>query len=136
MLLKYLKKKGFLFSILWFWASNNFAQQNQTLPGSFSVIGETSEVKKTFYIQSIENADMEKFRLRNEDVALHFNNGFECIMLSAKSLIIKGINVNPNLYKEKFDPMYTLPVFTIQSSGQIVAEVSKFEKIPGNKSKK
>lgn len=133
MLLNYLKKKAVLFSMMGFGVSSAIAQQNHTIPGSFSVVGEDDQTKKTFYVQSIENADMEKFRLRNEDVALHFQNGFECVLFSAKSLIIKGINVNPNLYSEKFAATYTLPVFTIQPSGQIVGEVSKFEKVPGNK---
>lgn len=118
------------------WLSNSFAQQNQTIPGSFSVIGEDDQTKRSFYVQSIEKADMEKFRLKNEDVALHFQNGFECVLFSAKSLIIKGISVNPNMYPEQFQPTYTLPVFTIQPSGQIVGEVSKFQKIPGNTTKK
>lgn len=136
MLLNYLKKKALLFLMVGFGISDAYAQQNHTIPGSFSLIGEDNQAKKTFYVQSIESADMEKFRLRNEDVALHFQNGFECVLFSAKSLIVKGIDVNPNLYQEKFAPTYVLPVFTIQPSGQIVGEVSTFQKIPGSKSTK
>ena len=136
MLSNYLKKRSILFSIIVLWVSNSIAQQNQTIPGSFSIIGEDNQTQKTFYVQSIEKADMEKFRLRNDDVALHFQNGFECVLFSAKSLIIKGFNVDPNLYKDKFDLTYTLPVFTIQPSGQLVGEVSKFQKVPVTNSKK
>ena len=136
MVSNYLKKRSILISVMVLWLSNGIAQQNQTIPGSFSIIGEDNQTQKTFYVQSIEKADMEKFRLRNEDVALHFQNGFECVLFSAKSLIIKGINVDPNLYPDQFKATYTLPVFTIQPSGQIVGEVSKFQKVPGNNPKK
>lgn len=136
MLSNYLNKKSILISILCLSLLNCFAQQNHTIPGSFSIIGEESESKRTFYIQSIESANMEQFRLKNQDVALHFENGFECVLFSAKSLIIKGVAVNPNLYKETFDLTYTLPVFLVQPSGQIVGQVSKFEKVPGNNSNK
>ena len=136
MLSNYLSKKSILISILGLSLTNSFAQQNQTIPGSFSVIGESNPTQQTFYTQSIEKADMEKFRLKNEDVALHFQNGFECVLFSAKSLIVKGFNINPNLYPDQFQPTYTLPVFTILPSGQITGEVSRFQKVPGNNSNK
>ena len=123
MLLNYLKKKGLLFSIMGLSISTGYAQQNQTISDSFSIIGEESQSKKEFYVQAIEKADMEQFRLRNDDVTLHFQNGFDCVLLSAKALVIKGVSVNPNLYVEKFAPKYILPVFTIQASGQITGEV-------------
>lgn len=120
MLSNYLKKKGVLISMMGLWLSNSFAQQNQTIPGSFSVIGEDDQTKKTFYVQSIEKADFEKYRLKTKDVVLEFRNGFKLVLSSADKLSIQGIEINIGQYSDDLAPDYTYPIFKIDESGIVV----------------
>lgn len=64
---------------------------------------------------------MEKYRLRDKEITLKFENGFDCVMMSAKQLFLKGVSVNAMNYEEKFAPLYTLPVFTILQDGHLMA---------------
>ncbi len=105
--------------------------QTKTFPKSFVLQGNISETKKTFYIESIEKADLEQFRLRTHTTILKFKNGFTLELMPAKDLLIKGIvtSLNINNYQDhKEDPNYKLPVFEILDSGWLTAEVQNNSK--------
>lgn len=120
MLLNYLKGKRFLFSVMCFWASSTFAQQNQTIHGSFSIIGEDDQTKKAFYVQSIEKTDFEKYRLKTKDVVLEFRNGFKLMLSSADKLSTQGMEINTSRYSDDLAPDYIYPLFKIDESGIVV----------------
>lgn len=105
--------------------------QTKTFPKSFVLHGNISETKRTFYIESIEKADLEQFRLRTHAAILKFKNGFTLELMPAKDLLIKGIvpSLNINNYQDhKEDPNYKLPVFEILDSGWLTAEVQNNSK--------
>jgi hypothetical protein len=97
-----------------------------TIPNSFIISGNMTATQKAFYIKSIEAADMEQFRLQQQNVVLKFKNGFVIELLSAKELVVKGIapNLDINLYVRGYvNPNYRPPLFEILSSGQLSAEI-------------
>jgi hypothetical protein len=107
-----------LFLLLCFMSVFGFSQ---TIPNSFKITNNKHPEKETFYIASIEKANMEKYRLKNKEVTLSFDNGFDCVMLSAKELFTSGENVNPTNYQESFSDRFSLPVFTVLDDGHLIA---------------
>lgn len=93
----------------------------QTIPNSFKIINNRHSENEAFYIASITKADMEKYRLRDKEVTLRFENGFDCVMIPAKQLFLKGMNINASNYEEKFPPLFALPVFNIIPDGHLMA---------------
>jgi hypothetical protein len=110
----------------------NIFGQNQTLPNSIILKGEIDKSKLKYFETCILNASMESFRLKETDVVIKFKEGFECVLLSVKSLYVKGILVDPSNYKLKFNSGYRLPVFSISESGNLLAE---FTPVPSANSK-
>ena len=104
----------------------------QTIPGSFKLINNQHPEQESFYIASITKADMESYRLQSKEVTVHFENGFDCVMVSAKELFMNGKSLNAGNYSESFLANYTLPVFFILPEGGIVATYS----VPDKNSKK
>jgi hypothetical protein len=103
------------------------AQMNQGSKGF--VIKQNSEpAKETSYKTAISAADLENYRLRDNDVTLHFEEGFDCVLYSAKSLFIKGLNINANDYKTSFSTDFILPVFSISASGILIAKYDVLDK--------
>ncbi len=79
-----------------------------------------------FYTKSIEAADFEQYRLKEESVTLKFKNGFLLELLSAKDITIKNKtqNIDFNKYPAKVNVVgYKYPVFEILKSGAITGEV-------------
>ena len=93
----------------------------QTIPGSFKIINNQHPEQESFYISSITKANMENYRLQNKEVAVHFENGFDCVFESAKALFLEGKNINATSYQESFSENFSLPVFNIVNSGALVA---------------
>ena len=110
-----IKKLVFAFCFVSFFASA------QTIPNSFKIINNRHPEKESFYIASITKANMEKFRLQDKEVTLKFDNGFDCIMTSAKQLFLNGNNINATSYELEFTKDYSLPNFNILESGQLMA---------------
>jgi hypothetical protein len=104
--------------------SLNILGQNKTIPNSIILKGVTDDSKLKYFETCILNASMESFRLKETDVVIKFKEGFECTLLSAKSLYIKGILVDPSNYQSKFNSEYRLPIFSISKSGSLLAEYS------------
>ena len=94
---------------------------SQTIPNSFKIINNRHPENEAFYITSIEKASMEKYRLKDKEVTLTFENGFDCVMLSAKELFMSGKKVNAANYEESFSSKFILPVFTVIDGGQLTA---------------
>lgn len=115
-----MNKKLTIFVVLMVSAIAVFSQ-SKTIPNSFKIINNQHPEKETFYIVSIGKADMEKYRLKDKQVTLKFENGFECLMLSAKELFMNGSSINAASYEESFSPKFPLPVFNILESGQLMA---------------
>ena len=94
---------------------------SQTIPNSFKITNNRHPENAAFYTTSIEKANMENYRLRDKEVTITFENGFDCVMLSAKELFLKGTKLNAMNYEEKFAPLVSLPVFTILQDGHLMA---------------
>lgn len=107
--------------------SNAFSQA-KTIPNSFEIIENTLVTQETFYKKSIENANFENYRLKNDRVKIMFENGFVLELLSAKELFIKNLAKNIDNYAETFPVRYELPLFFIQPNGQIVGRVTPINK--------
>lgn len=106
-------------------AINSFSQ-NKTYPDSFVLLGNIEESKRAFYTKSIEAADFEQFRAKTQTVSLKFKNGFLMELLPAKELVVKGIERHLDLTRYSdptINPNYKLPLFEIQTSGWITAEI-------------
>jgi hypothetical protein len=95
--------------------------QTGTLPNSIQIQNNSIKEKELFYLASIYKADMEAYRLKNTDVTVDFSNGFQCVLYSAEKLRSKGILVDINSYKEKFDERFRLPLFSVCEDGQLTA---------------
>ena len=106
------------------------AQNLKTVPGSFKIINNNHKEQEAFYISSIEQANMENYRLKDKNVTIHFENGFDCVMISAKELFMNGKSLHAGTYPESFSATYTLPVFFILPEGGIVASYSVPDKKP------
>ena len=91
----------------------------KTLPGSFKITNNKHPENEAFYITSIEKANMEQFRLKDESVSLNFNNGFVLELFSAKDVFIKQGQIDPTSYKTSSPANLELPVFSIQQDGWI-----------------
>lgn len=105
--------------------------QNKTFPNSFIIHGSITAEQKQFYIKSIENADMEQFRLKTAKVVLKFKNGFLLELIPAKELSIKNIapNININNYSDHAaSPNYKYPIFQVLDSGFLTAEIQNASK--------
>lgn len=89
----------------------------QTIPGSFKIINNHLPDKEAFYAASIEKANMEQFRLKDENVELSFTNGFTLVLLSAKEVFIKQGKIDPNNYSVSHPTNYTPRVFFIRPDG-------------------
>jgi hypothetical protein len=101
----------------------------QTIPNSFKLTNNLHTEKEAFYVASIEKADMEKYRLKDKEVTLKFENGFECTLFSAKELFMNGRSINAASYEESFPRRFMLPVFTILESGQLMARYQNMGKL-------
>ena len=106
----------------------------KTIPGSFKIINNTHPENEAFYIASIEKADMEQYRLKDENVSLTFTNGFVLELLSAKAVFIKQAQIDPTSYKTSNPNNYDLPVFTIQTDGWLITQgyTNSFKKTKKN----
>lgn len=118
-------KKATYFIFLFFVFTGNVFSQAKTLPNSFLLQGDFDKAKTAFYENSILAASMETYRLKESDVVLKFKEGFECVIFSAKKCFLQGANVNVNDYKTEFSTDYYLPIFSIDPSGHILAEVKR-----------
>ncbi|MHB8260673.1 MAG: hypothetical protein ACYDCN_06665 [Bacteroidia bacterium] len=101
----------------------------QTIPNSFKIINNNHPEKEAFYIASIEKANMENYRLKDKEVILKFDNGFECVMLSAKDLFMIGKSINAVNYQESFPINFSLPFFNILQDGHLMAKYPNKGKI-------
>ncbi len=120
----------FLFACLCFLSAVSFAQ-SKTFPNSFIIHGSVTAEQKQFYTKSIENADMEQFRLKTAKVVLKFKNGFLLELIPAKELSIKNIapSININNYSDQAaSPNYKYPIFQVLDSGALTAEIQNASK--------
>ncbi|HEX7413863.1 MAG TPA: hypothetical protein VF411_07430 [Bacteroidia bacterium] len=100
----------------------SLATLGQTIPNSFKIINNQHPESEAFYIASITKASMENYRLKDKEVTLKFDNGFNCVMLSAKDLFRSGKSINASNYQESFPINFSLPVFNILQDGHLMAK--------------
>jgi|GEM_PF-1139483 hypothetical protein len=105
--------------ILFFLVISYAGYSQKTISGSFKIISNTHPENEAFFIASIEKANMEQYRLKDENVNLTFTNGFVLELFSAKSVFIKQGQIDPTSYKTSTLENYDLPVFFIQPDGWI-----------------
>jgi hypothetical protein len=128
--------KKALFTVLilsCFFCTFTKAQDNtgKTKPNSFIIHGNLTAEKLDFYTKSIEAADFEQFRRKNETVTLTFKNGFELELTSAKDLMVKNKMQDVDFHKYSDSPVangYKYPLFEIQNNGFITAEIQSVSK--------
>ena len=121
----------FLVFLIFFCFNTGVIGQNKTLPNSFVIHGVVTNEQRSFYTKSIENTDMEQFRLKTEKVVLKFKNGFLLELLSAKELSIKNssLNIDINKYSDQVPTLnYKHPIFQILESGWVTAEIQNNSK--------
>lgn len=105
--------------------------QSKTYPNSYVLLGNIEDSKKAFYTKSINAADFEPFRGKTQTVSIKFKNGFLMELIPAKELVVKGIESHLDLTRysdPSGNPNYKLPLFEIQASGWITAEVQNTTK--------
>ncbi len=102
--------------------------QSTTIKNSIKIQNNKFPDKEEFYKSSIYKADMESYRLREKDVVLIFSEGFECVMLSARSLANKGIMIDLDSYQTSFSFNFKLPVFSLAENGNLIATYQKVGK--------
>ncbi len=125
-------KKLFFTLFASIFCSVNLFSQSNTIPNSFSIIGETDSQKSAYYSNCIANSSMETYRLLDKDVHLIFNEGFECVLISAKKLSLTNQEVDLSGYQYEFPSNYKIPVFNIHESGHIVANYNYIGKVSNN----
>jgi hypothetical protein len=125
-----------LFSALFFLlllSNEGYSQtgQSRTLSNSFVIHGKLTDDQLKFYTKSIEAADFEQFRCKEQTITLKFKNGFELELLSAKDLTVKNKvqGIDFNKYSDPVaNPGYVYPLFEIHETGFITAEVQSISK--------
>lgn len=114
-----MKQIIFLLSLLFVGLSTN--AQNKTIPGSFIIKNLTDDNKLAFYTKAIEDANFEQYRLKEKNLILKFENGFELELLSAKQVFISNPTIVVSGYQVQYPDNYYMPTFSIAESGHITA---------------
>jgi hypothetical protein len=96
--------------------------QTLTPAGSFQcrikTPGDLSVSQISTYISKIS---FENYRLRDKQVVLKFDNGFDIVLLSANRIQTMGLIDNAATYQTDFTPAFILPVFHMISDGRVSA---------------
>lgn len=115
--------KKILITLLFVCFGAALSAQNGTLPNSYVLLNNKWPEKAAFFQKSINAADMEQYRLRDQRVRLEFENGFEIELYSAKELFVNGATqININNYPQTHGNG-VLPIFNILPSGHLTAKV-------------
>ncbi|MBI2723276.1 MAG: hypothetical protein HYX39_13965 [Bacteroidetes bacterium] len=115
------------FFIICFSTLTSLGQSNSTIKNSFIIhAASLSKSDEAFYTKSIEAADFEQFRLKDQPLILKFKNGFTLELLSAKDLLVK--NIAPSIDINKYSnypalPNHRYPLFEILNTGWVTAAV-------------
>ena len=115
----------FVCSVILLLSNRVLIAQGATVKNSIIIQKNKTPNKQEFYQSAIYRADMESYRLRCKDVILTFSEGFECVLLSAKSVSEKGILIDVNSYQTDFSDNFILPTFSITADGYLVALYQK-----------
>jgi hypothetical protein len=107
---------------------NSIWAQGGTLKNSLKIQNNKFPSKEEYYKVAIYKASMENYRLRDKDVVLTFSEGFECVMLSAKSLAERGVTVDIDSYQTDFSYNFVLPIFSLTEDGHLIAIYQKVGK--------
>src|SRR5258708_1658550 len=106
-------KRTLLFACGILLATFSLVAHNKTISNSYVILDNKTPGKTDFYKKSIEAADLEQYRLRDQRVKLVFDNGFEVELFSAKELFVNGVAINPNSYTIFYKKGTALPVFNV-----------------------
>lgn len=124
-------KIGFCLSfILWMivGSPNLVLGQGATVKNSIVIVNNKFPDKENYYKEAIYKANMEGYRLRETNDTLKFKEGFDCVLLSAKELLNKGIAIDLDSYQLNFVYNYRKPEFSITDDGYLVATYIKVSK--------
>ncbi len=113
--------KKIIFPLLFLFALIQANAQSKTIPGSFVIKDLNDNSQLSFYTTSIEAANFEQYRLKEQKVILEFSNGFKVELLSAKDCFVKGNEINMNDYLFEYPKRFLLPTFFINESSHITA---------------
>jgi len=105
--------------------SNVQARNEQTVKNSFVIQNNQHQEKTEFYRSVIQKANLEGFRLKNQDIILKFDEGFDVVLPSAQSLYNKGVKIVVNSYEKEFGSGFRIPKFSILEDGTLHASYEK-----------
>lgn len=115
-----------LIALLCFFNINDtFSQETKTTKSAYRITSNTSKFDNNYVLESLEKANMENYRLRNENVEISFKEGITCVLVSATELSKTDNTVDISNYKERFANEYSIPTFRIGANGSLLAEYSK-----------
>ena len=114
-----------LLCVLFIFTQKLSAQETINKESYYKVISNNSKEVNNFYISALAKANMENFRLKNEDVQIKFKEGVVCVLLSASKIKNTGITIELNSYKDQFDDNFILPVFSVTPDGYLLTEYKK-----------
>lgn len=104
----------------------SYAQEGiSATKSSYEIVANTTDHNNQYFINALENANMESYRLKNSNVNITFKEGVKCIIISASELSKFDNKININNYKENFIDGFTMPLFSINQSGSLLAEYKK-----------
>ncbi len=92
----------------------------------YEITSNNSGKPNVYFLNAVSKANMETFRLKDDDVIVKFKEGVEIKLLSASKLKQNGVlNIELNDYKSTFPKGYILPIFGIGEHGNLLAEYKK-----------
>lgn len=90
------------------------------ISSSFIIIEKGKEADSSPYIEALNKADMNNYRLLDKRVRIIFDAGVIAELLSAKELSAKGIKIQLDKFREEFPVNFQLPQFALKN-GFIIA---------------
>jgi len=116
---------GLIFLAFILGGKNGFAQKSVTISSTYKLEAKTLKQVKSYYANALDKANMESYRLKNDDVVISFKDGAKCILYSASRMSNQGMKINLSDYKNKFPEEFTLPIFSVHQSGHLLADYKK-----------
>lgn len=89
---------------------------------AFTIVDNGGVADLTPYIEALNNADMNSFRLLSKRVKIKFDTGVEAELFSAKEISISGAFINLEIFKDDFQPGFIMPAFSISENGYVLAK--------------
>ncbi len=107
--------------VLGIWYSGT-TQAQTNITNDYVVISTGEVTNSQPYLDALDAANWESYRLRNNRSHLSFANGFTIELKSAIELVNSGISVNPSNYKLENSQGYSSPILVLMPGNIIGIE--------------